>query len=372
MSNDLRQVVRSFQIRGDFVSAQPYGSGHINDTYAVVVSRGKTQARYILQRINNTIFNDVPALMSNVARVCDHAQARLAREGCDDASRRALTLIPTRDGASFYQDSDGGYWRVYIFVEDATGYDIIKNENQAYEAARAFGGFQKLLVDLAGDRLHETIPGFHDTRKRYAAFEAALSADAHNRAADAKAEIDWVLAHKDLTGGLLELHEQGLMPERVTHNDTKLNNVLIDNNTHEALCVIDLDTLMPGLALYDFGDLVRTSTSPVAEDEPDASKVTMQTSIYKALVRGYLEAAGDFLTDTERTNLPLAGKVMTFECGIRFLTDYLQGDTYFKTQRPGHNLDRCRTQFALVDSIDVQQGKMNDCVASIENYSIFV
>jgi Ser/Thr protein kinase RdoA (MazF antagonist) len=275
-------------------------------------------------------------------------------------------LIPTRDRAPFYQDSEGGYWRVYVFIEGATGYDIIENENQAYEAARAFGEFQKLLVDLAGDRLHETIPGFHDTRKRYAAFEAALSADAHNRAADAKTEIAWVLAHKHLTGGLLELHEQGLMPERITHNDTKLNNILIDDNTQEALCVIDLDTLMPGLALYDIGDLIRTSTSPVAEDEPDANKVTMQMSIFKALARGYLEAAGDFLTDTERANLPLAGMVMTFECGIRFLTDYLQGDTYFKTHRPGHNLDRCRTQFALVDSIDTQQEKMNDCVASFE------
>ena len=365
MAHDLRQVARSFQIRGDYVSAKPYGSGHINDTYAVVVSRDGTRARYIFQRINNTIFKNIPGLMSNVARVCEHVQASLARKGCDDASRRALTLIPTRDGAPFYQDFDGGYWRVYVFIKGATGYDIIENENQAYEAARAFGEFQKSLVDLAGGRLHETIPGFHDTRKRYAAFEAALSADAQNRAADAKAEIDWVWAHKDLTGGLLELHEQGLMPERVTHNDTKLNNVLIDDNTQEALCVIDLDTLMPGLALHDFGDLVRTSTSPVAEDEPDASKVTMQMSIFKALTRGYLEATGDFLTHAERANLPLAGMVMTFECGIRFLTDYLQGDTYFKTHRPGHNLDRCRTQFALVDSIDVQQEKMNDCVASV-------
>jgi Ser/Thr protein kinase RdoA (MazF antagonist) len=360
---DLRTTATAFAIAGDFASGSPYGTGHINDTFAVTFHQGGTPVRYILQRINQAVFRDVPALMENVARVCAHAQARLA--GRPDASRRALTLIPTRHGASYWQDDEGEYWRVYIFVEDATGYDVVENETQAYEAARAFGAFQKLLVDLPGARLHETIPDFHNTRKRLAALREAVDADAHNRAASCKDEITWALEHALLADALLDLHERGLMPQRATHNDTKLNNVLIDNHTHEAMCVIDLDTMMPGLALHDFGDLVRTSTSPVAEDEPDASRVSMQINAFDALVRGYLATAGDILTPTEIDALPLAGMVITFESGIRFLTDYLQGDSYFRTHRPGHNLERCRTQFRLVDSMVAQRGAMEACVAAV-------
>ncbi len=362
--HNLKAVAEAFYIHGDYVSATPYGSGHINDTYLLVFDQAGKSARYILQRINHDIFKDVPALMANISRVCGHVQARLHAEDRPDASRRALTLIPTRDGAAFHQDAAGLFWRVYLFVENATGYDIIESTNQAYEAARAFGVFQKLLVDLPGKRLNETIPDFHHTPKRFAAFEAALKADTHNRAALAKPEIDWLLKHRELAGALLSLHRQGLVPERITHNDTKLNNVLIDNDTQEAVCVIDLDTLMPGLALYDFGDLVRTSTSPVAEDEMDASKVTMQMPMFEALARGYLEAAGEFLTPTEIASLPLSGMVITLTIGTRFLTDFLQGDGYFKTHRENHNLERCRTQFALVDSIEAQWDAMDAVVRS--------
>ncbi len=364
---DLRSIASAFQIWGDFVSAEPYGSGHINDTYALTFDQGGAGVRYLLQRVNHIIFTDVPGLMDNVARVCAHAQTRLAADGCPDASRRALTLIPTRDGAAFYLDATGNHWRVYIFVENATGHDIVESETQAFEAARAFGAFQKLLTDLPGERLNETIPDFHNTPKRYAAFEAALEADTHNRAAEVKVEIEWLQAQRDSTGALLDLHARGLIPERITHNDTKLNNVLLDNATGEAICVIDLDTLMPGLALYDFGDLVRTATSPVAEDEPDTSKVTMQLPMFGALVRGYLESAGEFLTPTEIANLPLSGRILTLTLAIRFMTDFLQGDVYYKIHHPNHNLQRCRTQIALVDSIDAQREAMDACVqAAIE------
>ena len=363
VQRDLRAIANRFQLRGDFVSAVPYGSGHINDTYALAYNQGGTPVRYLLQRVNHTIFRDVPALMDNVSRVCAHAQARLAAAGCPDASRRALTLVPTRDGAPFHRnEADGTYWRVYLFIEGATGHDIVQTPSQAYEAARAFGAFQRLLVDLPGERLHETIPDFHNTPKRYEAFQAALDADTHNRAIQAAAEIDWLQAHRDRAAALLDLHRAGVLPERITHNDTKLNNVLLDDVTGEALCVIDLDTLMPGLALYDFGDLVRTSTSPAAEDEPDVSKVTMQLPMFDALVRGYLASAGAFLAPGEIAHLPLGGMVLTLTLAVRFMTDFLQGDTYYKTHRPNHNLDRTRTQIALVDSIDAQRDAMDACV----------
>ncbi|NLF31416.1 MAG: phosphotransferase [Planctomycetes bacterium] len=359
---DLRSIAAAFRLCGDFVAAVPYGSGHINDTYALSYNQGGTPVRYLLQRVNHTIFKDVPGLMDNIQRVCAHAQARLAAAGCPDASRRALTLIPTVDGAAFHRDDRGNYWRVYVFIEHATGHNIVQSPAQAYEAARAFGAFQKLLVDLPGERLNETIPNFHHTPRRYEAFEAALAADTHNRAVAARAEIDWILARRDRASALLDLNRRGLVPERITHNDTKLNNVLLDDATGEAICVIDLDTLMPGLALYDFGDLVRTSTSPAAEDERDLGKVTMQLPMFDALVRGYLATAGDFLTPAEIANLPTAGMILTLTLAVRFMTDFLQGDTYYKIHRPNHNLDRTRTQIALVDSIDAQREAMDDCV----------
>ena len=364
LDTDINTVANAFEIDGEFVSASPYGAGHINDTYLVVFDHQGRLKRTILQRINHDIFKDVPALMENISRVCSHARSRLMAEGVSDADRRVLTLIPTHDGGSYHRDATGSYWRMYLFIENATGYDIVESTTQAYEAARAFGLFQKLLVDLPGKRLNETIPDFHHTPKRYAAFEAALEADTHNRAALAKSEIDWLIRRRDLAGALIDLHDKGLIPERVTHNDTKLNNVLIDNDTQEALCVIDLDTLMPGLSLYDFGDLVRTSTSPVAEDEPDAGKVEMQLPMFEALARGYLDAAGECLTPMEIAALPLGGMVITLTIGIRFLTDFLRGDRYFKTRRPNHNLERCRTQFALVDSIEAQRDAMDAVVRS--------
>ena len=351
-NHDTRALAAQFALLGDYVSATPYGSGHINDTYCLVLNQGGQPMRYLLQRINHAIFKDPDGLMRNVERVCAHAQAKLLQAGAPDASRRALTLVPTRAGKGWHTDAEGSRWRCYVFVEHATGHDVIRTPQQAREAARAFGAFQSLVSDLPGGRLVETIPDFHHTPKRLARFEQAVKADAHGRAAGVAREIDFVRARAAEAAQVVEAMARGELPERVTHNDTKLNNVLLDNATQEGICVIDLDTVMPGSVLYDFGDLVRTSTSPAAEDETDLSKVGVQMTMAEALVEGYLASAKGFLTPRERELLPFGGQLMTFEVGLRFLTDWLEGDVYFKVKRPGHNLDRCRNQFRLVESIE--------------------
>ncbi len=296
--------------------------------------------------------------MENIERVTTHLGKKI--ESNPDKIRRVLTLILTHDGKSFYRDENGNYWRVYIFIENARTFDAVESPRQALEAARAFGNFQKLLADLPAPRLHDTIPDFHHTPKRFAALEKTIETDAVNRAHLAKAEIVFALKHKTICNALLDAK----LPERVTHNDTKFNNVMLDDATGEGICVIDLDTVMPGLGLYDFGDMVRTTTSPAKEDERDLSKVAMQFPMFEALARGYLESA-NFLTKAEKQFLTFSGKLITFEIGVRFLTDFLAGDTYFKVHRDGHNLDRCRTQFKLVESIERQEEQMNKLVEAI-------
>jgi Ser/Thr protein kinase RdoA (MazF antagonist) len=357
--HDVGAVARHFHIAGEFLSAEPYGSGHINDTYCAVYNQGGTRVRYLFQRINHNVFKQPVALMENVRRVTEHLATKMAAE--PDASRRVLTLIAARSGEGYLRDADGNVWRAYIFIEHARGYDAVENPQQARAAAKAFGQFQKMLADLPSPRLHDTIPDFHHTPKRFTALEKAIEADGVNRAALAKTEIDFALRHKSICGGLLDAN----LLERVTHNDTKFNNVLLDDVTGEGMCVIDLDTVMPGLALYDFGDMVRTTTSPAREDERDLSKVQMQFPMFEALARGYLESAAEFLTPAEKRLLPFSGKLITFEIGIRFLTDFLAGDVYFKVSREGHNLDRCRTQFKLVESIEQQEAAMNKLVEAL-------
>jgi hypothetical protein len=352
-------VALQFQLPGEFVSAASFGNGHINDTYCVTCKQGGTQARYIVQRINHHIFRNPVALMENVRRVTEHLGGKLA--DAPERTRRVLTLISTHDGNSYYRDAEGNYWRAYFFIEKARTYDAVETTRQAFEAAKAFGRFQNLLADLPAPRLHDTIPDFHHTPKRFAAFETALAADAFNRAALARPEIDFALKNKGIAGLLLAAG----LPERVTHNDTKLNNVMLDEATGEGICVVDLDTVMPGLALYDFGDLVRTTTSPAKEDERDLVKVRMQFPMFEAVARGYLSSASNHLTLAEKSFLPFAGKLITFEIGLRFLTDFLSGDTYFKVHREQHNLDRCRTQLKLVESIAQQEAQMNRLVETL-------
>lgn len=360
--HNLKEVSRLFDLRGDFVDGYSYGSGHINDTYCIWIDQAGIRIRYIMQRLNHNVFRQPIPLMENVCRVTEHALSRLQAEGNKEAYRRTLTLVPAMTGKPYGIDADGNCWRVYPFIERARTYDQIETPDQCIAAAKAFGEFQKLTADLPGEPLFETIPGFHNTKSRFAALLAAIEEDKMGRAKDVQKEIDFYLARKADANLVVDYLESGELPLRCTHNDTKLNNVMLDDVTGEGICVIDLDTTMPGSAIYDFGDMIRTATSPAAEDEKDTSKVTMRMFMFEALVKGYLSSASSFLTPLERSLLPFSGKLLTMECGIRFLTDYLSGDVYFKIHRPEHNLDRTRTQMALVESTEKQLPEMQALV----------
>ena len=361
----IQAIASEFCVDGDLVEVTPVTHGHINDTFVATYRRAGRSARYVHQRINHHVFKDPAAVMDNIARVTRHIRAKLLAAGALDVDRRVLTLVLTRDGGTFHRAADGNYWRTYLFIENAHIHDVVETPQQAYQTALEFGKFQQQLADLPGPRLAETIPHFHDTPKRFDALERAIAVDPLDRAMLAEPEIEFALQNKEMTGMLLDLHARGAIPERITHNDTKFNNVMLDDATGEALCVLDLDTIMPGLALYDFGDMVRTATCACAEDETNLSKVRMEMAMFEALVRGYLAAVGGVLNAAEKRHLAFAGKLMTFEVGIRFLTDYLEGDRYFKVHRPAHNLDRCRNQFALVASIAEQEEAMNRVVAQV-------
>lgn len=362
MRDDIESIVKEFQFDGRFLTAQLNEAGHINDTYVVAYDHNGTGVRYILQRINQNIFKNPREIMENITRVTSHIREKLMAEGASDICRRVLTVIPTHDGASYYKDSEGSYWRAYLFIENGRTYDTPQSPTHAYEAARMFGRFQRMLVDLPEPALYETIPDFHNGPKRFQQFQQALEADVCNRSKDARHEIDFLLKNAWIFDVLIKFVKNGEIPVRVTHNDTKINNVILDDKSGEGLCVIDLDTVMPGLALSDFGDMVRTATSPAEEDERDLSKVMMQMPLFESLVRGFLEETEAFLTPTEKRYLPFAGKLITFEQLTRFLADYLAGDVYYKVHREGHNLDRCRTQLKLVQSITEQEDEMNALV----------
>lgn len=358
----LAPAAAAFALPGRPVAFAPFGNGHINETWEVTLDGGIAR-RAILQRINTDVFRDPDALMANVTRVTRHLAAKLAAD--PGASLRPLALFPARDGADLHRDADGRVFRAFGFVEGARSWDVLTSPRQAYEAAKAFGTFQRLLADLPPPRLADTIPYFHDTPRRLLRFRDAVARDALNRAAGVAREIAFVEGREPLAGSLASLAGAGLLPERVTHNDTKLNNVLLDDATGEGVCVIDLDTVMPGLLLHDFGDMVRTATNPVAEDEPDFSRVVASVPMFEALVRGYLEAAGSLLTPLEKGRLVLSGEVLAFEVGMRFLTDHLEGDAYFRIHRDGQNLDRARTQFALVRSLEEQEEELSRLVARV-------
>ena len=356
---EFHEVIPAFPLPGRLVSAAPHGSGHINETYAAVFADGGTTRRFVFQKVNHRIFKNVPGLMDNVRRVTAHIAAKVRAAGGEAAARRVLTLVSTRDGRAFTQDAGGGYWRVYDFIEGAHTVDRVSTEAQARAVAAAFGEFQAQLADLPGGRLFETIPNFHHTRSRFENFRRAVAENAAGRKGEVAAEIDFAFSREADADVLLNLLAQGKISERVTHNDTKINNVMLDDATGRTVAVIDLDTIMPGLPLYDFGEMVRTSASSTLEDDPDAGNMRVLLLPFRALVEGYLASAvGGVLNGTERAHLGFAGKLMTYENGLRFLTDYLQGDTYYKIKHPRHNLDRCRTQFALVRSIEVSQGEM--------------
>jgi len=358
----LQDISRQFQIYGEILHAETLKIGHINETYTATYDQGGTRVRYIHQKINQNVFKAPAAVMKNVMRVTTHIRKKQEARNARDATRRSLIVIPTRDGKSFYQNGESEVWRTFVFIEGVETYEAVQSPQQAYQAGRAFGEFQSLLVDLPGGRLFETIPDFHHTRRRFGALQQAIQKDRYNRAKDASPEIEFALQHEPLVDVILKAMAKGRIPERITHNDTKFNNVMLDVLTGEAMCIVDLDTVMPGCALYDFGDMVRTTTSPTLEDEQDLSKVRMQMPMFKKLAQGYLSTAGQFLTRAEKSYIAFSGKLITFEIGIRFLTDFLSGDTYFRIHRSAHNLDRCRTQFKLVESIERQEEAMQKFV----------
>jgi thiamine kinase-like enzyme len=355
--HDIGAVASQFQISGQFVGAIPYGSGHINESYRATFHQAGVPVRYILQRINQTIFKDPVAVMENIQRVTSHLAAKISGE--PDRDRLVLTLVPARDEKAWYVDAEGNHWRAYRFIEQAHTYDAVESPDQAFQAAKAFGRLQELLVHFPSPPLHETIPDFHHTPKRFIALEQAIASDVAKRSIIAKREIEFAFKHRSIVSVLLDAN----LPQRIAHNDTKFNNVLLDDITGEGICVIDLDTVMPGLVLHDFGDMVRSTTSPAREDERDLSRVTMQFSMFEALVRGYLASTASFLTTAEKQLLVSSSKLMTFEQGVRFLTDYLAGDVYYKVHHDEHNLDRCRTQFKLLESIELQEEKMDRLVS---------
>ena len=353
---EIRRLAGMFDIYGDFLVGTPFGNGNVNDTFQLTFDQGGIRLHYALQKINSNVFKDPVAVMENVARVTDHILGKI-RIAHAETRKRTLRLLHAHDGKPYAFDTRGNCWRAYVFVEHARAYEVLETPEQAFRVAQGFGEFQKNLVDLPG-RLNETIPDFHNTPKRVNMLEAAVKADSCNRVKQVEREIDFVLSRKEECGKLLELNAEGSIPERITHNDTKANNILIDDLSGEAVCVIDLDTVMPGLSLYDFGDMVRSGTNPAEEDELDLNKVGMRFDMYEGLYDGFISSAGGFLTEAEKEMLPFSAKLITLEIGMRFLTDYLQGDVYFKTRRPKQNLDRCRTQFKLVESIEAQMNKM--------------
>ncbi len=351
----MEDMIYRFQLEGTPVSCTPYGCGHINRTFLVVTDTGR---RYILQMLNGAVFPDPRGLMENVVAIVRHIAAKT------DDPRAALRLNPTTDGKLYAEDEKGRVWRLYDFVEGSICLQAPETPEDFYQSAIAFGTFQQQLADFPAHTLHETIPNFHNTPDRYRIFRSALAADARGRAKDVQPEIDFVLAHEAEAGSLQRMRESGELPTRVTHNDTKLNNVMLDEKTRKPLCVIDLDTVMPGLAAYDFGDSIRFGAATAAEDEKDLSKMEMDLAAFETYTRGFLTACPG-LTELEKQTLPLGAKLMTLECGVRFLTDYLAGDVYFSIDRPEHNLDRARTQFKLVADMERKWDAMNAVVARL-------
>lgn len=353
MDAGTREVLQKFFPGEEIVSVGPHGSGHINHTFAVETAGGQ---KYILQKINTEIFKDVEGLMENVVNVTDYLRRQIAKEGGDP--ERGTMALPTVDGKYYFKDAEGGCFRVYRLIDDVISLDQAENEEALYASGLAFGRFQAQLADYPAQTLHETIPDFHNTPKRYQAFEKAVEEDCCKRAASAAAEIAFIKARKAQTEILTDLLKAGELPLRLTHNDTKLNNVLLDPQTYEAVCIVDFDTIMPGLTAYDFGDAIRFGANTAVEDEPDTSRVSLSLPLYKAYVKGFMEGCGERLTPKEIETLPLGAKTITLEQGIRFLTDYLQGDTYYQTSREGQNLDRCRTQLALVADMERKWDEM--------------
>ena len=360
-----KEIVPKFAIEGTLTEAVPYGSGHINDTVRLTCAlENGGQKRYILQRMNDGIFKNPVELMENVMNVTSFLRKKIVERG-GDPERETLNVIRTVDGDNFLKDEDGDFWRMYIFIENATSFDMVRTPEDFYNSAVSFGNFQLLLQDYPAATLHETIPNFHNTVSRFADFKKAVEEDVCGRAKEVQDEIRFVMEREADTHVICDALANGEIPLRVTHNDTKLNNIMIDNETGKGICVIDLDTVMPGSALYDYGDSIRFGASTGAEDEKNLELITCDMGLFEIYTKGYVEGCGGSLTEKEIRMLPMGAKLMTLECGMRFLADYLQGDVYFKIHRPEHNLDRARTQFKLVADMEK---KWDEMAGIVEKY----
>ncbi|MCL2243892.1 MAG: aminoglycoside phosphotransferase family protein [Treponema sp.] len=347
-------IIGQFAIYGELTEIKAFGSGHINDTFQSRWNQAGSTVRYTHQRINHNIFIHPDRVMDNILRVTRHIAEKNRTNGIPDWSRRSLTVVPARDGKPWARDTEGGWWRTYLFIENAYTKDTTSSPAEARFLGEGIGLFQKQLSDLPPPELHDTITDFHNMEKRYLRFYEALDKDALNRAKEARSEIDFMRINKDRGASLVcALHEKRI-PYRICHNDTKMNNILIDEKDSKALCVIDLDTVMPGTSLFDLGDLIRTVSNSAAEDEQDLSKVDFDIAFFESLLEGYLSQANDFLIPQEIELALESGRNITQIMALRFLTDYLEGDHYYRIRRPSHNLDRCRTQIALIKMMDLK------------------
>ncbi len=361
-TRNYREIIGNFDFSGEFVDIQPYGYGHINETFLVRCQQksGKIN-RYILQRINHLVFHDPAAVMHNYSRITDFLRQKIIQAG-GDPTRETINLVKLTDGRTFLQTQEGEYWRAELFIKNAQTYQFPERPDHLYNAAWAFGNFGKMLANFPVEELNTTIPNFHHTPKRFQAFLSALASDSHNRAKTAEEEIQFLLERAADTHVLVDLYDAGKIPSRVTHNDTKFENVMMDDETGKGICVIDLDTVMPGIILFDFADTVRSSASTAAEDEPNLEKVNFRLDIFDQLAQGYLDAARDYLLPIEVEYLAFSSRLITLEQGLRFLTDFLNGDTYYRTRYPQHNLIRCRTQLKLVKDMEKYQDEMIEII----------
>ena len=356
------EAIKNFDFKGTLVDFRPFGNGHINDTYMVRFRFEGKIRKYIIQRINSNVFKNPEGVMSNILGVTAFLREEVIKNG-GDPERETINIIKTKDKKGFHIDGYGEVWRAMVYVVDAISLDLPEDNNDFYQSAVAFGNFQRQLAAYPAETLFETIPNFHNTPVRYENFLKSLEKNASGRADNALPEIEFVKARKEFTEILENANKEGKLPKRVTHNDTKMNNVMLDKDTREPVCVVDLDTIMPGYSVNDFGDSIRFGASTAAEDERDLDKVHFDIGLFETYTRGFLKGCGGILTEDEIMLLPEGAKMMTLECGMRFLTDYIDGDVYFKTHSEDHNLVRCRTQFKLVEEMEAQWDEMKRIVA---------
>lgn len=360
MDQELREIFDQFLTGGTYLKGMPYGSGHIHDTFLVETAEEDSDD-YILQRLNNKIFKNIPDLQHNIERVTLHLKDKLEKVAGANPRRECLSLIPSKGGNTWYVDKSGKYWRVYIFITNHKSYNIVDSPDKAFEGGKAIGRFQAMLSDLRGEPLHETIPFFHNIERRLETLHRTIAENPKDRVSQVENEIRFVNERADKMKVILTLGAEGKIPLRITHNDTKFNNILLNEN-NKALCVIDLDTVMPGFVHYDFGDAIRTATNIASEDEKDLSKVKMDINLFRAYTEGYLGETRDTLNTTEKEYLAFAPILITYTIAVRFLTDYIDGDNYFKIHHEHHNLQRARAQLQLVRSMEEQYPEMQEII----------